>query len=439
MGGGGGILGGITNALFGSPQTVATPDYTGAAQQTAAANAANNRINQVTPYGNSTYQQTGTDQYGNPTYTMNTTAAPFVQNAINAQGGQLAATYGTPFSSPTFNSAGDMPAMNYYGSRLNQQQFDPATQLLALPKFDVNTKIDTSILPQYGINPGETYENAIMRRLEPTIQRQSQASDAQLANQGIVPGTKAYETAKQLLAQQQNDARTSAIVGGMDTGLRANEQAFGQQANQIGLNLAGQEQSFTQPLRTNVQNMSANDLAYNQQYKNQGLGMQAQNQAFTQAMAKYLLPAQVAGQLKGLSTPTYAPTTSVAGADYLTSMGLTNQGNVANANANNAYNNSLMQGLFTLGAGSIASPTGTFAGLSKIFSDIRMKENIKSLGALPNGLNVYEFDYKPEFKDIAGHGKHIGVMAQEVEKVIPYAVVTTDSGYKMVDYSMLGI
>jgi hypothetical protein len=432
MGGGGGILGGVTNALFGSPQTVDTPDYTSAAQQTSAANAANNRINQVTPYGNSTYQQTGTDQYGNPTYTMNTTAAPFVQNAINAQGGQLASTYGSAFQSPTFNSTGDMPAMNYYGSRLNQQQFNPATQLLALPKFNVNTQIDQSQLPSYGINPGETYEAAIMRRLDPALQRQSQASDVQLANQGIVPGTRAYETAKQLLAQQQNDARTSAIVGGMDTGLRANQQAFGQGAQQIGLNLAGQEQSFTQPLRTNVQNMSANELAYNQQIANQGLGMNAQQQAFTQAMAKYLLPAQVAGLLKNLSTPTYAPTTTIPGVDYLGAMGLTNQSQQANANAVNAQNNAMIQGLFSMGGAALGAPKGTF-------SDIRMKENINPVGVLPNGLNIYEFDYKPEFKDIAGHGKHIGVMAQEVEKVIPYAVIQANNGYKMVNYSMLGI
>jgi len=344
MGGNNGILGGITNTLFGSPQTVATPDYTGAAEKTSAAN----RVNQVTPYGNATYSQTGTDANGNPIYSMTTTAAPFVQNAINAQGGQLASTYGSAFQSPTFNSTGDMPAMNYYGSRLNQQQFNPATQLIDLPKFNVNTNIDQSKLPSYGINPGETYEAAIMRRLEPALQRQSQASDAQLANQGIVPGTRAYETAKQLLAQQQNDARTSAIVGGMDTGLRANQQAFGQGAAQVGLNLAGQEQSFTQPLRTNVQNMSANELAYNQQIANQGLGMNAQQQAFTQAMAKYLLPAQVAGMLKNLSTPTYAPT--APGTDYLSAMGLTNQSQQANANAENARNNAMISGLFNLGS-----------------------------------------------------------------------------------------
>ena len=429
MGGSNGLLGDVSNTLFGKPQTVDTPDYTGAAQQTTAANAANNRINQVTPYGNSTYVQTGTDKYGNPTYTMNTTAAPFVQNAINAQGGQLASTYGTPFQSPTFNSAGDMPAMNYYGSRLNQQQFNPATQLIGLPKYNVNTQIDQSQLPSYGINPGESYEAAIMRRLDPALQRQSQASDAQLANQGIVPGTRAYETAKQLLAQQQNDARTSAIVGGMDTGLRANQQAFGQQAGQIGLNLQGQEQSFNQPLRTNVQNMSANELAFNQQYRNQGLGMQAQNQAFTQEMMKYMTPLQVAQGLKNLSTPTYAPTNTIPGTDFLSAMGLTNQSQQSNANATNAQNNAMISGLFNLAS----------AGTKAYFSDIRIKENIVKLGVLPNGLNIYEFDYKLEFKDIAGHGKHIGVMAQEVEKVIPYAVIKADNGYKMVNYSMLGL
>jgi hypothetical protein len=80
-------------------------------------------------------------------------------------------------------------------------------------------------------------------------------------------------------------------------------------------------------------------------------------------MAKYLTPLQVAQGLKNLSTPTYAPTTTVPGTDYLTATGLTNQGNIAQANANNAYNNSMMNGLFTLGGASLLSPAGTFSGL----------------------------------------------------------------------------
>ena len=66
-----------------------------------------------------------------------------------------------------------------------------------------------------------------------------------------------------------------------------------------------------------------------------------------------------------------------------------------------------------------------------------MKENIKQINWLPNGLPVYEFEYKPEFKDQAGHGKFVGVMAQEVEMVKREAVITNADGYKMVNYGLL--
>ena len=66
-----------------------------------------------------------------------------------------------------------------------------------------------------------------------------------------------------------------------------------------------------------------------------------------------------------------------------------------------------------------------------------MKENIIPMGYLPNGLPIYEFEYKPEFKDQAGHGKFVGVMAQEVEMVKREAVITNADGYKMVNYGLL--
>jgi len=361
MGGGNGIVGGVMNTVFGSPQQVATPDYTSAAQQTAASNQANaqnalaaNRVNQNTAYGNLSYSQTGTDANGNPTYTANQTLPGQLQNAVSGNFGVMADTYRNPLTSPTFNSSGDMPTMNYYGSRLNQQQFNPATQLLELPKYNVNTQINTAALPSYGINPGEEYQNAILRRLQPQQAQEQQSMQAQLANQGIVPGTEAYNNQMRVFNQGQNDARTSAIVGGMQTGLQANQQAYGQQAGQIGLNLQGNEQAFNQPLRANTQNMSANELAYNQQLQNQQLGMGAQNQAFTQALAKYMAPAQVGALLKGIAAPTQYVTPYnqqvVGGTDYSTAMGMTNQNNIANANFNNAYNNSLMNGMFKLGS-----------------------------------------------------------------------------------------
>lgn len=70
-------------------------------------------------------------------------------------------------------------------------------------------------------------------------------------------------------------------------------------------------------------------------------------------------------------------------------------------------------------------------------SDIRTKENIQVIGWLPNGLPVYIYEYKDEFKNdpLAGPGQFIGVMAHELEKINPNAVSLRSDGYKMVDYS----
>jgi len=76
-------------------------------------------------------------------------------------------------------------------------------------------------------------------------------------------------------------------------------------------------------------------------------------------------------------------------------------------------------------------------GAVALGSDIRTKENVTVVGKLPSGLTIYEYEYKPAFKDrkYFGHGKFRGVMAQEVEQIIPDAVFETEDGYKVVDYS----
>jgi len=72
-------------------------------------------------------------------------------------------------------------------------------------------------------------------------------------------------------------------------------------------------------------------------------------------------------------------------------------------------------------------------------SDRRIKESIIRIGTHPLGISLYLFDYKPEFRDECGHGRQFGVMAQEVERVMPQAVCMHEDGYKAVDYGMLGI
>lgn len=73
--------------------------------------------------------------------------------------------------------------------------------------------------------------------------------------------------------------------------------------------------------------------------------------------------------------------------------------------------------------GSVGTP-----GFGNLFSDRRLKKNIKQIGTRPDGLNVYEFDY------IWGGGRQVGLMAQEVQAIYPGAV-SEYGGYLMVDYS----
>jgi hypothetical protein len=72
-------------------------------------------------------------------------------------------------------------------------------------------------------------------------------------------------------------------------------------------------------------------------------------------------------------------------------------------------------------------------------SDRCIKDSIVKVGEHPTNIGIYLFDYKPEYRDAWGHGRQFGVMADEVEKVMPEAVSLHPDGYKMVDYAMLGI
>jgi hypothetical protein len=198
--GGGGFLG-----LGPAPSAPAAPDYTAAAQQTAAGNldaarqaTAANRVNQITPYGNLNYSISGSDPYGNPTWTATQSLSPDQQQLYQQQ---MQTSLGL--------------------GNLQNQGLGYVQNMLSKP-------FDTSQLPQSGINPGETMQESVLRRLQPQIAQQREMTTAQLANQGIVPGTTAYENAMRMQNQKENDLLTSAVIQGTNTGLAANQQAFGQ-------------------------------------------------------------------------------------------------------------------------------------------------------------------------------------------------------------------
>ena len=89
----------------------------------------------------------------------------------------------------------------------------------------------------------------------------------------------------------------------------------------------------------------------------------------------------------------------------------------------------------TKNAGSDANSTLT----KNTASDRAFKTNLAQVGMHPLGIGLYLFDYKPEFQEAHGFGRQFGVMADEVEGLMPDAVVTHVDGFKRVNYAMLGI
>ncbi len=71
-------------------------------------------------------------------------------------------------------------------------------------------------------------------------------------------------------------------------------------------------------------------------------------------------------------------------------------------------------------------------------SDRRAKTNAIRVGEHPLGIGLYLFDFKPQLRERWGGDRQLGVMADEVERVLPQAVSVDAGGYRTVDYAMLG-
>jgi|GEM_PF-3886257 len=83
--------------------------------------------------------------------------------------------------------------------------------------------------------------------------------------------------------------------------------------------------------------------------------------------------------------------------------------------------------------GPAAPPGGPPGGLPPTPSDYRLKRDIVFIGKSPSGINIYKFRY------LWSDTEYVGVIAQEIEQILPAAVWYTSTGYMSVDYSMLDV
>jgi hypothetical protein len=76
-------------------------------------------------------------------------------------------------------------------------------------------------------------------------------------------------------------------------------------------------------------------------------------------------------------------------------------------------------------------------GYVLMLSDERLKENIKPIGKSENGHNLYTWDWNDKAKELGVNTPTIGVLAQEVKKYMPEAVIEDENGYYKVNYGVL--
>ena len=75
--------------------------------------------------------------------------------------------------------------------------------------------------------------------------------------------------------------------------------------------------------------------------------------------------------------------------------------------------------------------------MSTKMCDARAKQDIVCVGMHALGIGVYAYRYKQEFRARWGQGLQFGLLAQEVEVVLPAAVTVHQDGYRRVDYAKL--
>lgn len=400
-----------------NPSPPAAPDYEGAAVAQGAANVDAARAsaklsnpNIYGPYGSQTVT------YDGDVPTVRQTLNPNAQAALDAQ-------QRVQMDLSNLGAQGIDTAQSVLG-----QKFDPnlpgiKTNLGMFGEVpgapNLQKSIDLSGVAKAPLNAGMTGQDAIMSRLAPQLQREDALLENRLRNQGLVPGGEAYNAEVQLQSQRANDLKTQAALQGIGLDTQARQAGFSEQMQQAQF---GNQAGLTEQQAA----LQSQAQGYNQNLQQAQFGNTAQQQALSQRLALRNQPLnEITALMSGgqIQTPSFqgyqgqnvqaAPVfgAAQAGADAA----MQNYGiNQAGVNARNA-------GMYGLGSSGLMA--------LGMFSDRRLKSNIVRVGTHPRGFGIYDYDIFGERKT--------GVMADEIEAIVPEAVMVHSSGFKMVNYGAL--
>jgi hypothetical protein len=242
-------------------------------------------------------------------------------------------------------------------------------------------------------------------------------------------------------AQFQNTAQAQQYGQNLSD-MQAQNTAVGQRfgmdtSNQASTNNAQTQQYNAAMANANLNNQQLSQL-YNQQLQSGQMSNAASNQQLAQNQAVQQNPLNILQALRtgaqlntanlpavGVSQP--GQLANWQGADFLGAATAQGQYDQSLYNAQAAANAQMM----SAGIGAAGALGGAGIGAA-VKSDRRLKKNIKRIGTHVLGIGLYTWDY------LWGE-PFSGVMADEVEQVMPEAIVMHPSGFKMVNYSMLGL
>jgi hypothetical protein len=426
---------------------------TGTSVGTAIANAYLGNVNQVTPDGTLTYDQSGMHTYFDPytgqtyeipTFTATQTLSPeqqAVQNQTrgaefnlaqiaNQQSGRIGELLGKPLDASNAPGLADVSGIrspqyqNFASGPRLQTGINGAGQ-------GITKTYGTADDYQSGV---KRVEDAMFERLNPQLDRQRAALESQLANQGIGVGSRAYQAAMDDYNRGANDQRTSVILGsgqeqsrlaGLDNARAsfqnaAQAQGFGQNATNAQFGNDANQQMFANQSSVTQNNNRIQD----QQFNAAMAQAQAQNQSRSQWMQEqFALRNQPINETTALLSGSQVTQPNFVNAQMPTIPTTDNAGIIAKNydqklqgwQMENQMTANILGGLFGLGGNILAS-------------DRRLKQDVKRIGTADNGLPIYSYRYK------AGGPVQIGFMADEVAQIRPDAVADIGGGFLGVDY-----
>jgi len=170
---------------------------------------------------------------------------------------------------------------------------------LAQGYVPLQTSLNTSNLTQMPTNAGMSAQQAILSRLNPTIEAGDTSFKQALANQGLAPGTAAFDAAMRNREASKNDLYSQAALQGINLDMAARQQGlnelnttgtFGNQALLAGAGL------YNQAVGQNFgQGITANQLKNNAIGQNFGQGVTA-DQLYNSAVGQNFNQALLAQQ-----------------------------------------------------------------------------------------------------------------------------------------------